>query len=642
MADDRPRITPLDDGPLKVDGLERLEGKGGAIPSRATVALCRCGRSRKKPFCDGTHARVGFSSATQGGDEPDRRDDYVGKTITIHDNRAICSHAGTCTDGLPEVWRQGVEPWIDPDGAAAEAIIRIVRRCPSGALSYSVDGVEHRDVAERTPGIVVADRGPYAVEGGCGLEGASFGEGASREHYTLCRCGGSKNKPFCDGAHWTVWADGEEAEETTEAARSAGTPRPSADGPRPTPEEPTVAIIHEWARHGLDRVGHHGAMAAMGVPRAKLPRWEDIQVLVAQLDPRPLADDAAVGTDLVIGPEAKKPLRLAIPLLVSDMSFGALSEEAKVALARGAERAGTGICSGEGGMLPEEQAENRRYLYELGTAMFGYREELLARVQALHFKGGQAAKTGTGGHLPSSKVVGKIAEVRGLEPGTPSVSPARFADLASPEDFRRFADRAREISGGIPVGFKISANRLERDLDFALAASADYVIVDGRGGGTGAAPLLFRDNISIPTIPALARARRHLDHRGASGRVTLLITGGLRVPADFVKALALGADGIALANAAIQAVGCIGARICHTNQCPSGVATQDPDLRALIDVEQASQQVARFFGAAVHLMQVLARACGHDHLAKFSASDLTVWRRETADLAGIAYAGPKE
>jgi glutamate synthase domain-containing protein 2 len=377
----------------------------------------------------------------------------------------------------------------------------------------------------------------------------------------------------------------------------------------------------------------------MGVPRAQLPLWDDLQVLVGQLATRPLSEDAVVGTDLVIGPEAKRPLRLSIPLFVSDMSFGALSEEAKVALAMGAERAGTGICSGEGGMLPEEQKANGRYFYELASAKFGYREELLTRVQAFHFKGGQGAKTGTGGHLPGEKNTGKISQVRGIPEGEPAISPPVFPDLETVEDFRRFGDRVREVSGGIPVGFKLSANRIEEDLDFALEAGADYIILDGRGGGTGAAPLLFRDHISVPTIPALARARRHLDQRGASGRVTLIITGGLRVPPDFVKALALGADGVALANSAMQAIGCIGARICNTNNCPAGIATQKPELRRRLDVEEAAGRLATFLDASVELMKVLARACGHDHLGGFRPDDLGTWKREMADLTGVRFAG---
>jgi glutamate synthase domain-containing protein 2/CDGSH-type Zn-finger protein len=450
----------------------------------------------------------------------------------------------------------------------------------------------------------------------------------------LCACKHTRNAPYCDGSHRQFTAEQVGREGPGITAAEDEVPPVQA-----TAEEPTVAFIHALARDGLSVFGRHGPLAAMGVPRARLPHWDDIQLMVAQLARRPLDEDATVGTELVIGPEARRPLRLEIPLFVSDMSFGALSLEAKVALARGAELAGTGICSGEGGMLPEEQAANRRYLYELASAQFGYREELLQQVQAFHFKGGQAAKTGTGGHLPAAKVTDRIAGVRGIPAGQPAVSPPRFADLESPADFRRFADRVRELSGGIPVGFKLSANHIERDIGFALAAGADYIILDGRGGGTGAAPLLFRDHISVPTIPALARARRYLDAEGASGRVTLIITGGLRVPADFIKALALGADGIAIANSAIQAIGCIAARICHTNNCPSGIATQRPELRRRLDVDASAQRLARFLGASVELMQVMARACGHAHLRGFSRDDLATFRPELARMSGIAFAG---
>lgn len=500
---------------------------------------------------------------------------------------------------------------------------------------------------------VIADRKPMAVELEKGKEywwcvcgrsatqpfcdGSHQGTGFTPHRFVaeqdgeawLCMCKRTKNRPFCDGTHNQLAA----AEEPAPARRGSELPRAV-----PTPEEPTVRQIHELAEHGLERTGHHGEVAAMGVPWPTLPRWDDIQLLPGQFAVKPLLDDAAVGTELVVGPRAKKPLVLSIPILVSDMSFGALSQEAKVALAKGAERAGTGICSGEGGMLPEEQQANSRYLYELASAKFGYSEELLTRVQAFHFKGGQGAKTGTGGHLPGNKVVGKIAEVRRLPEGTPAISPATFVDMTTPADFRRFAERVRAVTGGIPIGMKLSANRIEQDIDFALEVGVDYIILDGRGGGTGAAPLIFRDHISVPTIPALARARHHLDKRRRSD-VTLIATGGLRMPADFAKALCLGADGVAIANSAIQAIGCVAARMCHTNLCPTGVATQRPELRARLDVERGGERLARFLDASTELMKVLARACGHDHLGKFQKQDITSWKRDVADLAGISYAG---
>ncbi len=408
--------------------------------------------------------------------------------------------------------------------------------------------------------------------------------------------------------------------------------------PTGTPDEPHVGYIRSLANDGLSKTGHHGPSAAMGVSRENLPKWDDLQFVVAQLHKLPRLDDEAVQTELVIGPNANKPMHLDIPLFVTDMSFGALSQEAKTALAKGAELAGTGICSGEGGMLPEEQAANSRYFYELASARFGFSWDKVQSSQAFHFKGGQGAKTGTGGHLPGNKVNGKIAEVRGLEEGEGAISPARFPNWTSLEPYRDFAAEVREKTGGIPVGFKLSAQHIEKDIDAALEIGVDYIILDGRGGGTGAAPLIFRDHISVPTIPALARARRHLD-RSEADQVTLIATGGLRHPADFAKAMALGADGVAVSNAAIQAIGCLGMRACHTNNCPVGIATQKPHLRARLPVDIAAERLARFFAAAVELMQVLARAAGHDRLVDFNIDDLTTFDSEMARLAGVAYGG---
>jgi len=410
-----------------------------------------------------------------------------------------------------------------------------------------------------------------------------------------------------------------------------------ADG-HGTPDEPYTGLIHTYARDGLKVTGHHGTVEAMGVPRGRLPDWDDIQFVTAQLHTMPKLDDEPVGTDVTIGPNAQKPLKLAIPLLVSDMSFGSLSASAKVALARGAELAGTGICSGEGGMLPEEQEACSRYFYELASARFGFAWEKLARVQAFHLKGGQGAKTGTGGHLPGDKVRGRIAQVRGLREGEPAVSPARFPDWTTVAQIRDFADEVRSRTGGIPIGYKLSAQHIEKDIDAALEVGVDYIILDGRGGGTGAAPTLFRDHISVPTIPALARARRHLD-RSQRQDVTLIITGGLRTPADFAKALALGADAVAVSNSALQAIGCLAMRACHTNNCPVGIATQKPHLVARLEVEKSAQRLANFFHASVALMQVMARACGHGHLNELSPDDLTTWKMDMAQLSGVAFGG---
>jgi methylamine---glutamate N-methyltransferase subunit C len=383
----------------------------------------------------------------------------------------------------------------------------------------------------------------------------------------------------------------------------------------PESTEPFTGYIKELSKNGLKNYGKHGPSASMGVDRNTLPKWEDLQFLPAQLARRPLLDEAEVSTQVTIGPAAKKPLVLAMPIFVSDMSFGALSKEAKIALAMGAEMAGTGIASGEGGMLAAEQASNSKY-----------------------FKGGQGAKTGTGGHLPGNKVSKEIAEVRGLQEGQSAISPATFPSLHTALDFTDFANKVREETGGIPIGFKLAASHIEADIDFALQVGVDYIILDGRGGGTGSAPTVLRDNINVPTIPALARARKHLDAVGAKN-VTLVITGGLRVAEDFAKAMMLGADAVAVSNAALQAIGCLGMRACGSNNCPVGIATQKQGLRQRLVIEQSAKQLFNFFTATNDLVKVIARACGYNDVAKFNKGDLTTYHHDMHRLTGVQYAG---
>jgi CDGSH-type Zn-finger protein len=206
----RPKLACLANGPYylvndatPVEAPNVRRQNGASCANVRAVALCRCGGSKNKPFCDGTHSTNGFSGARVSDGKADKRESYRGQRIIIHDNRGICAHAGACTDNLKSVFRMKQEPWIDPDGAAVDEIIATIRKCPSGALSYSLDGAEHRD-EERAPMVTVTNDGPYAITGGIELAGVQFGDGASTEHYTLCRCGGSKNKPFCDGTHWSI------------------------------------------------------------------------------------------------------------------------------------------------------------------------------------------------------------------------------------------------------------------------------------------------------------------------------------------------------------------------------------------------------------------------------------------------------
>jgi glutamate synthase domain-containing protein 2 len=465
---------------------------------------------------------------------------------------------------------------------------------PTYALAANVDLV----VIRWPEPIESGEAGVSVLYGRCLHRGALLADGHVRGDDLICgvhnwdyryRTGVSAYNPKERLANFTAWVEDDQVWVDADEIATWERDNPQAynrddylglyDDLHGAAEEPHNAYIRRLAKEGLSKLGHHGRIDAMGVPYDQLPKWADIQILTAQVHKLPLLDDDPVGTEVVIGPNAKKPLKLDIPLMVSDMSFGALSEEAKVALARGAELAGTGICSGEGGMLPEEQDGEQPLFLRAGLGALRLFDGQGQRAQAFHFKGGPGRQDRH--RRPPARQQGARQDRRGAraERGRVAISPPRFPDWHGLAEFRDFAAAVREATGGIPVGFKLSAQHIEKDIDAALEVGCDYIILDGRGGGTGAAPLLFRDNISVPTIPALARARRHLDRSDAAG-ITLVITGGLRLPADYVKAMALGADAIALSNAPMQAIGCLGMRACHTDNCPVGIATQKNDLRA--------------------------------------------------------------
>jgi CDGSH-type Zn-finger protein len=212
--EEKPKIMPVSNGPLYLINsqtpriIENLKNsREEPISKIVSVALCRCGGSKDKPFCDGTHRSLGFSSENKNVPQTgeDKRKNYVGKGITVHDNRRICSHSAECVRNLESVFRLGQRPWINPNGASTESVIETVKKCPSGALSYSTDDIEYRDQEDRKPLVIVEKNGPYRVQGGIELVGINnWGKGASKEHYTLCRCGASNNKPFCDGSHLQI------------------------------------------------------------------------------------------------------------------------------------------------------------------------------------------------------------------------------------------------------------------------------------------------------------------------------------------------------------------------------------------------------------------------------------------------------
>lgn len=421
--------------------------------------------------------------------------------------------------------------------------------------------------------------------------------------------------------------------------RGGGTPAEPAPGgeeaylaawSRPSDEwERTMADIHTMARTGRPIIEPMRT-------RKPVPSWDDVLIKGAQLARLPLNDEEPVCTRTAIGPAARQPLVIDTPILVSHMSFGALSREIKIALARGSAAVRTAICSGEGGILEDELQAAHRYVFEYVPNQYSVTDENLRRVAAIEIKIGQSAKPGMGGHLPGNKVTAEIAAVRGRPEGRDIISPAHFADIRTPDDLRRKVDWLRERSDGKPIGVKIAAGNLEDDLAFALQARPDFITVDGRAGATGAAPKLVKDTTSLPTIFALYRARRFLDEHQAD-HVSLIITGGLRLASDFAKALALGADAIAIGTAALIAAGCQQYRLCHTGRCPVGITSQDPELRARLQIDQSARRLENFLRVSTDELAALARLTGHDDVRQLSLADVCTTNSEISRHTEIAH-----
>ncbi len=387
--------------------------------------------------------------------------------------------------------------------------------------------------------------------------------------------------------------------------------------------------IHEMAVTGKS------LSSSMGT-QMSTPGWDDILICGAQLNPPPLNDDDPVDTTTVIGKHAKRALILNNPVYISHMSFGALSKEIKVALAKGSAMAKTAMCSGEGGILPEEKEASYKYIFEYIPNKYSVTDENLRSSDAIEIKIGQGTKPGMGGHLPGSKVTEEIAAIRGKKPGEDIQSPSKFPELRTKEDLKEMVSMLRARSDGRPIGIKIAAGRIESDLEYCVYADPDFITIDGRGGATGSSPLLLRESTSVPTIYALHRARKYLD--SVHSDISLVITGGLRVSSDFAKAIAMGADAVAVASAPLIAAACQQYRICGTGMCPVGIATQDPELRTRLDVDAAAMRVANFLNVSLSELQMFARITGHSSLHDLSVSDLVTINREISEYTDIPHA----
>ena len=407
------------------------------------------------------------------------------------------------------------------------------------------------------------------------------------------------------------------------------------------------AYLGEWRREAdeieeymadIHRISNTGEsiIEPMRTTKAVSLNWDDILIKGAQLARIPLDKDAYVNTQTIIGPNAAQPLIIDTPIYVTHMSFGALSREVKTALAMGSAAAKTAMCSGEGGILPESLDNAYKYIFEYVPNRYSVTEENFKRVDAIELKFGQSVKPGMGGHLPAEKVTHEIAEIRGFPEGTDIISPSSFQDIRNRDDLREKVEWLRTKSGGKPIGIKLAAGNIEADLEVALYANPDFITLDGRPGATGAAPKFVKASTSIPTIFALYRSRKFFEKKGVKD-ISLLITGGLRVSSDFAKALALGADAVAIGTAALMACACQQYRLCDTGKCPVGVTTHNPELRARLKMEWSAKKLENFIRVSTNELKDFARLTGNDDIHKLSISDLCTTNSEISNHTEIEH-----
>jgi glutamate synthase domain-containing protein 2 len=390
----------------------------------------------------------------------------------------------------------------------------------------------------------------------------------------------------------------------------------------------------------------------------KIPHWDDLTFL-----PGTLTRFVIEGyrekclTETVIGPKAKRPLVLDIPIYITGMSFGALSYEAKIALARGATMAGTATCSGEGGMIPDERRYSSKWFYQCIQSRYGFNPHHLRLADACEFFIGQGCKVGLGGHLMGQKVTDQVAEMRSLPAGIDQRSPARHPDWLGPDDLALKINEIREATDGqIPIQLKLGAARVYDDVRMAIKTGPDSIYIDGMEGSTGAGPHVATEDTGVPGIAAIRQARKALDDLGKTGEISLVYAGGIRNGGDVAKALALGADAVAIGHAALMALNCnkdipeadypkeVGVEAgycyhCHTGRCPVGVTTQDPVLRKRLDPDAAAERVYNFLHTLTMECQMMARACGKTNVHSLEPEDLAALTMEASAMAMVPLAG---
>jgi glutamate synthase domain-containing protein 2 len=360
--------------------------------------------------------------------------------------------------------------------------------------------------------------------------------------------------------------------------------------------------------------------------------FDDLVFIPKQLTGRPVDYfREEIVSETVIGKSSKHPLKLKIPIMIGAMSFGALSKEAKIALAKGASLAGTSTNTGEGGALPEERGSADMLIVQYSTGRFGITDEILKGADAIEIKIGQGAKPGQGGLLPADKVTEEVAKIRNVPMGKDVHSPPYHPDIFTIDDLKKKVKWLRELTGGKPIIIKLGAGDVENDVKLALKAEPDAIAVDGMEGGTGAAPKIMLDDFGIPTLAAVVKARRAM----GKAKQELIVAGGLSKGADVAKALALGADAVYMATPCLVAMGCIYCKMCYKGKCPMGITTQDPELRAKLAIDDAAKNVANFLVACSEEVKMAAGACGKKNIHDLDRNDLASLSLLVEKVTGI-------
>ncbi len=379
-------------------------------------------------------------------------------------------------------------------------------------------------------------------------------------------------------------------------------------------------------------------LCSMGSPKKMPFSLNDLHFVPAQIFKIPLNSSEAVNTEVLIGPEAKKPLRVSSPIIFSGMSYGTVSKNVRLILARVASNLNLGLNSGEDIVLPEElDIKSNHLIVQYSTGRFGTTEEILKKGSAIEIRFGQGAYPGWESLLPGEKVSPEIAKLMGLREGEDAYSPAHHPDIRNEDELKEKIRWLREITDGIPIGAKIGCGNVEDDIEILADSGVDFISLDGFGGGTGATEFFVRENVGIPIAAALPRAKKHLKKIDARQRISLIAGGGLRTSDDFAKCLALGADAVYIGTSALIAINCQQYRICHTGHCPMGVTTNDPALIQRLDVDEGVRRLTNFMHVSNQEIANLVRIVGKNDIRKLGIEDLVALDKDLSKATGIKW-----